>query len=53
MPAQANTIIVGDEFYKVIESFPILTEQYLLESKDEILIDKIPYAVYQLSRPVT
>jgi hypothetical protein len=53
MPAQANTIIVGDEFYKVIESFPILTEQYLLENKGEILIDKIPYAVYQLSRPVT
>jgi hypothetical protein len=54
MPAQANTIIVGDEFYKVIESFPILTEQYLLENKGEILIDKIAqYAVYQLSRPVT
>ena len=53
IPPQENTIIVGDEFYKVIESLPVLREQYLLESKGEILRDKIPYAVYQLSRPVT
>ena len=50
VPAQANTMIVGNEFYKVIESFPILREQYLLESKGEIPIDKVPYPVYQLSR---
>jgi hypothetical protein len=50
VPAQANTIIVGDEFYKVIESFPILHEQYLLERKGEIVIDKVPYPAYQLSR---
>jgi hypothetical protein len=50
VPAQANTVIVGDEFNKVIETFPILREQYLLETKVEILIDMVPYPVYQLSR---
>ena len=37
IPAQANTIIVGDEFYKVIEWFPILHIQYLLEANDPFL----------------
>jgi hypothetical protein len=50
VPARANTIIVGDEFYKVLETFPILREQYLIETKGEIIIDKVPYPVYQLSR---
>ena len=44
--ALANTIIVGDQFYKEIESFPILQEGYHFERKD----DNVAYPLYQLSR---
>lgn len=50
MPAQANTIIVGDEFYKVIESFPPLHQRYLFESKGDCVINNAPYPVYHLAR---
>jgi len=49
-PEQANTIIVGDEFYKVIELFPILQERYRFEKKGDCVIDNVPYLIYQLSR---
>ena len=50
VPAQANSVIVGDEFHKVIMSFPLLHERYLFESKGDIIIDRVPYPVYQLFR---
>jgi hypothetical protein len=48
--ALANTIIVGDQFYKEIQSFPILLEGYHFERKDDCVFNNIPYPLYQLSR---
>ena len=48
--ALANTIIVGDQFYKEIQSFPILQEGYHFERKDDCVFNNVAYPLYQLSR---
>ena len=50
VPAEANTIILGDEFYKAVESFPVLLERYRFERKDDCIMNNIPYPIYQLYR---